>query len=120
MNMSNEMIEYKESFITKIRKFFKKLFGRTIEKENDLQQISTEKTNEVKQDIKQNRFINEIKVDTKEVDKVIKKDNFLKEIDGNEEALNMLSIERLKKLEEYYDDIISENEKKIKKLKATA
>ena len=32
----------------------------------------------------------------------------------------MLSIDRLKKLEEYYDGVIAENEKKIKKLKASA
>lgn len=46
--------------------------------------------------------------------------NFLKEIEGNEEKLNMLSIDRLKKLEKYYDNIIAENDKKIKKLKASA
>ena len=46
-------------------------------------------------------------------------ENFLEEIKGNEEALNMLSIDRLKKLEKYYDSVIEENEKKIKKLKAT-
>jgi hypothetical protein len=41
---------------------------------------------------------------------------FLKEIDGNKEMLNMLSIERLKRLEKYYDNIIEENNKKIKRL----
>ena len=41
---------------------------------------------------------------------------FLKEIDGNKEMLNMLSIERLKILEKYYDNIIEENNKKIKRL----
>lgn len=50
----------------------------------------------------------------------MKKDNFLKEIEGNPEKLNMLSIDRLKKLEKYYDSVIEENDRKIKKLKATA
>ena len=64
-------------------------------------------------------FIDNIKIDTKVVDSVIDKKNFLEEIKGNEEVLNMLSIDRLKKLEKYYDSVIAENEKKIKKLKAT-
>ena len=46
------------------------------------------------------------------------KKKFLKYIDGNVEALNLLSVDRLKKLEKYYDEIIKENEIKIKKLKA--
>ena len=44
---------------------------------------------------------------------------YIEEIKGNEEVLNMLSIDRLKKLEKYYDSVIAENEKKIRKLKAT-
>ena len=32
--------------------------------------------------------------------------------------LNMLSIDRLKKLEKYYDEVIKENDTKIKKLKS--
>ena len=32
--------------------------------------------------------------------------------------LNMLSIDRLKKLEKYYDEVIMENDAKIKKLKS--
>ena len=66
---------------------------------------------------KQDMFINNLKIDKKNVDLVIEKKNFLEEINGNEEALNMLSIDRLKKLEEYYDEKIKQNNEKIKKLK---
>ena len=116
---NNGMIEYKESFITKIKNFFKRLFGQSEKQYNYVQEESVNKITEEKQEI-QSDFIDNIKVDTKAVNSVIEKKNFLEEIKGNEEALNMLSIDRLKKLEKYYDSVIAENEKKIKKLKATA
>jgi len=116
---NNGMIEYKESFITKIKNFFKRLFGKSEKQYNYVQEESVNKITEEKQEI-QSDFIDNIKVDTKAVNSVIEKKNFLEEIKGNEEALNMLSIDRLKKLEKYYDSVIVENEKKIKKLKATA
>lgn len=116
---NNGMIEYKESFITKIKNFFKRLFGKSEKQYNYVQEESVNKITEEKQE-RQSDFIDNIKVDTKVVNSVIDKKNFLEEINGNEEALNMLSIDRLKKLEKYYDSIIAENEKKIKKLKATA
>lgn len=114
---NNEMIKYKEGFISKIKKFFKRLFGKQEEQYNYIQ--DEQPINEIEEtQEKQDRFVNEIKVDRKVVDAVVEKDNFLKEIEGNEEALNMLSIDRLKKLEKYYDNIIEQNNEKIKKLKA--
>lgn len=116
---NNGMIEYKEGFISKIKNFFKRLFGKQEEQYNYIQE--EQPINEIQEERqeKQDRFIDEIKVDTKAVDSVIEKKNFLEEIDGNEEALNMLSIERLQKLEKYYDSIIEQNNEKIRRLKAT-
>ena len=108
------MIKYKESFIYKIKSFFKKIFGK--QKYSNIQEKFVNQ--EVKE--KQNSFIDTLKVDDKLVDAVVERNKFLKEIDGNEKALNMLSMDRLKKLEEYYDNIIEQNNAKIKKLKATA
>ena len=99
----NGKIEYKENFISKV----KKIFTRDEEQHNSIRERNV-KENKKKQD----SFANEIKVDT-----LIKKNYFLKEIEGNEEELNMLSIDRLEKLERYYDDIIEQNNKKIKRLK---
>ena len=113
----NEMIEYKESFITKMRKFFKRLFEKGERQYNYIHQEPVCELAEEKE--RKSDFIGNIKVDTKAVNSVIDKKNFLEAIKGNEEALNMLSIDRLKKLEKYYDSVIKENEKKIKKLKAT-
>ena len=111
---NNGMIEYKENFMTSIKKIFKKMLGKKEEQYNYVRQEPVNKKSERLSD-----FIDNIKIDTKVVDSVIDKKNFLEEIKGNEEVLNMLSIDRLKKLEKYYDSVIAENEKKIKKLKAT-
>ena len=111
---NNGMIEYKENFMTRIKKIFKKMLGKKEEQYNYVRQEPVNKKSERLSD-----FIDNIKIDTKVVDSVIDKKNFLEEIKGNEEVLNMLSIDRLKRLEKYYDSVIAENEKKIKKLKAT-
>ena len=115
---NNGMIEYKESFITKIKKFFKRLFGKKEEQYNYVQQETVNEIEEEKKE-RQSDFVDNIKIDAKAVNSVIEKKNFLEEIKGNEEVLNMLSIDRLKQLEKYYDSVIAENEKKIRKLKAT-
>jgi len=113
---NNGMIEYKGGFIFKIKNFFKRLFEKKEEQYNYIQEEQL--INEIKDEI-QDKFVSKIKVDTKVVDSVVEKKNFLEEIDGNEELLNMLSIERLQKLEKYYDSIIEQNNEKINKLKAT-
>ena len=119
--MNNKgMIEYKESFISKIKNFFKNLFGNKKQENNDIQTICDEKEQEEKTNEREEKFLKEIKVDTDVSSAVIKKNAFLEEIDGNVEALNMLSVDRLKKLEKYYEGIIKQNDAKIKKLKASA
>ncbi len=117
---NNGLIEYKESFITKIKNFFKRLFGKNNIQYDNIQEVPNDTANEFDNDEKKDKFVTELKVDSREVNNVVKKDNFLKEIEGNPEKLNMLSIDRLKKLEKYYDSVIEENDRKIKKLKATA
>ena len=66
-----------------------------------------------------NNFINNLKVDAKVTNAVIEKRKFLEKINGNEETLKMLSIDRLKRLEKYYNNIIEQNNKKIRNLKKT-
>ena len=65
-----------------------------------------------------NKFREEIKIkDSEIVNNPFEKEEFLKSLDGNIEKLSMLSIERLEKLEEYYQNIIDKNEAEIKRLK---
>ena len=45
------------------------------------------------------------------------RDYFLKKIEGREDILQMLSLDRLKILDSYYDEIIEKNNLKIAKLK---
>ena len=114
---NNGMIEYKESFISKIRNFFINIFGKQkVEIQNtQIEEIKYEDV--LKEEVQEKNFLREIKVDTKEIDKAAKKRAFLEKVDGNIEELKKLSVEELRKLETYYDSVIMENEKIIKSLK---
>ena len=109
---NNEIISINErSFFYKLKKIFlnfkNKLFG-----EKDNKGISEMNNNE------KNEFHKDIKVDQMEPNNdLFEKEEFIKSLDGNIEALNMLSIERLEKLEEYYQSIIDKNEDVIRRLK---
>ena len=115
MNKFDEMVEYKETFISKIKNVFKRFFKRVVEEKNEVIEIPCEKN----QDIQSKSFMDEIRVDDAQIDKTLTKEEFLEKINGNKEALKLLSIDRLKKLNQYYDEIINKNEKKIKKLEGS-
>ena len=106
---NNDMIEYKEGFIFKIKRFFNNIFKKS--KKQEVSEFQSNISDE---------SVNNIKVDSSNVDKVVDKKKFLEYIDGNVEALKMLSIDRLRKLKEYYDGVIEENNKIIEKLKKDA
>jgi len=117
---NNNMIIYKESLIFKIGKFFKKLFGKKEQQPQNIQMEQEIRQEEIKkEELQTNRFFNDIKIDTKEMDKVLKRRAFLEKVDGNEEELSKLSIAELTKLENYYDKIIEQNNEKIKKLETS-
>lgn len=83
-----------------------------------MQQESINKSN--KDNYLKNTIINDLKVNSETTNIMVERNNFLKRVEGNEDALKMLSIDRLKKLEKYYNNIIEQNNEKIKKLKKTA
>ena len=93
-----EMIVYKENFISKIKKFFKNLFGHKKRNNDSIETVVNENIKEININKKEENVLKDIKDDTDVSDRVIKKKSFLEEIDGNIEMLNMLSIDRLKKL----------------------
>lgn len=117
MNNNTEMIVYKEGLISKIKKFFRSLFGRHEVKTAFELNNSTEIKNQTDLIIERNNFFDTIKDDSENVDLVSKKYSFLKEIDGNREALSLLSLDRLKKLEQYYSEVINKNNNIINNLK---
>lgn len=115
--MSNkEMIEYKPSLISRIRNFFKKLFSTNKQDINSINMLTNDES--MNKTVSKTGFLEEVKVDTNEIDKIYRRKEFLNQINGNEEALNMLSIDRLQELRKYYDQIIEQNNLKIKKLKS--
>ena len=119
--MNNKgIIEYKEGFISKIKKFLKNLFKKKKEENNYVAEISNLNDAKITSDQKESEFFNDIKVDTSDIDKYMDKKNFLEYIDGNVEALKMLSVDRLRKLKEYYDGVIENNDKIIENLKKSS
>lgn len=117
--MNNKsLIEYKPSLISKIKMFFKSLFGKKdiiIPEDKNI-------NNTVVNNVKEKSFLDNIKIDNVDVNNTVEKINkenerekFLEMIEGNREALNKLSIAQLKKLDKYYDKIIEENQLKIQK-----
>lgn len=68
-------------------------------------------------EIERKEFAKKMKIDTYKIDTMIKRNNFLKEIDGNEELLKKLTVDRLIILKKYYDGVIEQNNEEIEKLK---
>ena len=118
---NKNMVVYKESFISKIGKFFKNLFSKKEIQTEEIQIEQEAKQEEVKKEEPQeNKFFSGIKVDTTGIDKVTKRKAFLEKVDGNIEELSKLSMEELTKLEKYYDKVIEQNNEIIKKLQESA
>ena len=113
-----EMVKYKEKFIAKIRRFLINLFGKNKEEKKEIIKKSSIEYNTSITKEKNDKFINEIR--DEEIIKKSKKSEFLSGIDGNVEKLSLLSVERLRLLKKYYEDVIKENEEKIKKLKVNS
>lgn len=109
------MIKYEESFIVKIRKFLKRLFKIGKQEYNFIQETSN-KDEEKKEQVKFD-FLSEIKVNNTEIISEHNKKMFIFEISKNPQILDSLSIDRLQVLDSYCDDIIKQNEDKIKLLK---
>lgn len=113
---NKEMIEYKENIISKLKRFFKNLFSNKKRLYLDAKNISNDGEQVIKTKQNEADFSKEIKINNSNIDDIYKRTAFLKEIDGNAKALNMLSVDRLKALEKYYDDLIKQNEEIIKRM----
>lgn len=120
---NKSMVQYKESFFSKIGKFFKNLFGKKEEKIEEIKEIQSEDIEQTKEVVNENeqksKFFNDIKVETKEIDKASKRRAFLDKVEGNEEELSKLNMPELLKLEKYYDKIIEQNNQTIKRKEST-
>lgn len=119
--MKNQMITVNEkSFFTRVKRWFygikKKIFGKN--NSEIVQNMDIEIPKTIDSNATKNKFINDIKFEDTSIYTINEKKDFLKELDGNVELLSKLSIDRLRKLSKYYNDVINKNEITIKKLKA--
>lgn len=116
--MKNQsLIIVEKGFFMKIKNFFynikeKIFFGNKANSNNDI--VNEQIVDKIEE--KENKFKEYVKIDLKLSDNYQSKKEFLAEMNGNIEKLELLSIDRLIKLEKYYDDIIAKNNVVINKL----
>lgn len=117
MNVNLPM-KKENSFIDKMKKFFKKLFNK---EGNNVGQTSNLIEDEEKvEDNTKSNFQDSIKLEVKseyEYLNNLTREEFLKELESNPSLLYELPIEKLEKLEKYYDESIAKYGDKLSKLK---
>ena len=114
---NNEIIKVNEnSLFYKLKRIFLNLKNKLLRVKNN--QGNTNSVHENNSNNEKNEFYEKIKIEENQIDNsIFEKEEYLKTLDGNIEALSMLSIERLEKLEEYYKSVIDRNEEEIRRLK---
>ena len=115
---TNLPMKKKNGFIDKIKNFFKKLFNKK-DNNNNLEQTSNLIEDEIKVEYNtKSNFQDSIKVEVKdEYSNNLKREEFLKEVESNPSLLYELPIDKLEKLEKYYDESIAKYVEKLSKLK---
>lgn len=115
MMNNNLPIEYKKGILYKIKRFFAEFFTKKNIQPN-IQTIYTDTFNESSKDIFKN------KVYVPEVEKIQRekntKESIINMVEKNPELLETMSIVNLKKLTQLYDEIIENNNNKIRLLKS--
>ena len=121
MKNNQMMVINEKSIFCKIKKFFQNIKNKMfVYKQNKSRgkkntTVYSDTSDDKIVNIK-NEFVDEIKVESKTIKKVYQKNNILEELDNNEKALNLLSNDRLRKLEKYYSNIIKQHDIIINKL----
>lgn len=114
--MNNKLpIKKKVSFIDKIKNFFKSFFKK--DNFNNIEQTD----NLINADIKlTDNFQDSLKMEIKNqnISKDENKEEFLEQLENNPELLYELPIEKLRKIEEYYDELIIKYSENLKRIKA--
>lgn len=118
--MNNNLpIKKENSIIFKIKTFFRKLLKK------DNLNYSVNNANSENKNISdgkmEDNFGDNLKVEvSNEYVKELKKNDFIDEIEKNPDLLYNLSIDRLKKLEKYYDELIEKDKKELNNVKKSA
>lgn len=111
--IKNRLVSFWKRIIKNIEVDLKEDATKEIE-ENDLANIN-EKERKASDNI--SNYSNDIDQKIKEINLNNEREKFLKNLINNPELFEAMSKENLIKLNKYYDHMISENEKKIKKMK---
>ena len=111
--IKNRLVSFWKRIIKNIEVDLKEDATKEIE-ENDLANIN-EKERKASDNI--SNYSNDIDQKIKEINLNNEREKFLKNLINNPELFDAMSKENLIKLNKYYDHMISENEKKIKKMK---
>lgn len=117
--MKNQSLMVVENNIfSKIKKFFYNIKEKLFSKNKFNNQTSNEQleTNVEEQSSKDNNFREDIRIELKQSNNPQNKKDFLSEINGNVEKLELLSTDRLRRLEKFYDGVIAKNKMVISKL----
>ena len=114
---SNLPVRKGNSFFAKIKNFFRKIFLKD-KIENHYEEKNEVQSKIEKNDIRKNQFQESIKVGTNnDYIKEIKREEFLDNLESNPKLLYDLPIEKLEKLENYYEESIKKQEEKLAKIK---
>ena len=114
---SNLPVKQDNTLCGKIKNFFRKLFFKepeNTEVQNNIQEQETVIESEDRKD----KFQESIKVEVKnDYVNEVKREEFLDELESNPQLLYDLPIEKLEKLENYYEESIKKQEIKLAKMK---
>lgn len=116
--MKNQsLIVVENNIFSKIKKFFYNIKEKLFSK-NKLNQMPNEEVEKKigEQISKENNFREDIRIELKSSENPQNKKDFLSEINGNVEKLELLSTDRLRRLEKFYDGVIAKNKMLISKL----
>lgn len=116
--MNNQLITVKESFFTKIRKYFLKLFSKDKKEEKDFSNVENIALNNKQSEEK--NFKESVKVDEKDLKTDIKDWNleqFIDNLQNHPELIENLSTDRLLQLQSYINKELDKYNEKIQQLK---
>ena len=116
--MNNLPIVHKENFFSKIINVLKKLLLK--KKKDVIMSSENEGQNDKKVQNEEIKFTQNLKYEiATDVSKEYRKKEFLEKIEANPKLLDDLSLEQLKQLNQYYNEIILDYKNKINALKNT-
>ncbi len=108
---------YKNSFFDKVKRFFVNLFAKKEEKQNVEEKVEICKEKKGSNDFKKGLSMSAVTSANHHREEI--KSSIIDTVEEKPELLQTMSIDNLKKLIILYEELIKENDKKIKMLKNT-